>query len=201
MTFEEPDPDQVMQLILYLQTYPSGQEVIRKFSNSLRQYRYRCRAKDRKSCTFMLTKEAKKALTAQAKYSDRSESDYLSELVTDSSAQAAVYQRREQQLQAGLAAERDLRQQAEVLWQAKHAQVMEQVKRLATLLSMWELQMQSHDPSLSGDQELLEKETMKKVKAVENAISHAEALHNMKSLGYAELFSTSNPFGYSGDFV
>lgn len=201
LTFREPDAARVKQLILDLQKYPPGREMIRKFSNSLRQYRYRCRAKDRTTCTFMLTKEAKKALATQAKYFGRTESDYLSELVTNSSAQAAVYQSREETLQGGLAAERDLRQQAEELWRAKHAQAMLQVENLATHLSTWELTMGPLTPEFSGDQELLKKEAMKKVKEVLIAIDHAATFHKMKSLTYAEPFSTSNPSNDSKTFI
>lgn len=198
LTFRcQSDPAQVAQLIVDLQARPYGRELIRKFSNSLRQHRYRCRTKDRKTCTFMLTKEAKKALAAQAKHIGRTESDYLSELVTDSSAQAAVYQRREQRLQAGLAAERDLRQQAEELGQARHAQAMLQIEKLATLLSTWELAMEMLTPELTVDKELLKKEVMKKVKAVQDAISNAEAFHNMKSLTYVGL----SPFSGSKSFI
>ena len=54
---------------------------------------------------------------------------------------------------------------------------MEEINRLATLLSEWELSMGKQDPKYEGEQEILRAETKKKTKAIKDAISYAVGRH------------------------
>lgn len=154
-----------IKIVSYLDE--NGQsKFVGRLKTALRQYRLRS-SPVKKPCSFILPSSTKKHLSTIAKKHKKTETETIIDLIND----AKNFNQSILDIQVKIA------NQNKQVHDIKYQKAMEEINRLATLLSEWELSMGKQDPKYEGEQETLRAETKKKTKAIKDAISYAVRRH------------------------